>query len=523
MKLISIGSSSSCNIHLSSEYVSSYHAELVLMDNGDIYLIDCASRNGTFLNGKRIEPNKEVSVRRGDKIEFDDVLLNWSNVPNIPILDPSVVKNVQGVGKSARNKIRLTGDKVSRYHATIKQMKDGKWFIQDHSKNGTFVNGQKIPSDTDVRITYKDSIICADAPCPNPVPKPAINKNFATILASVAAVAAIVLTILLKPEILDIISPNRIDPAKATVMVEQSYSLKVVFDDDPLKVELGLRDWYVVENRGGVDITGNLSYANVYGHTGTAFFISDNGLLMTNHHVTDAMYAQSKSSSRMEYLKNGVFQARDNKINSIIKSGKRIDEDTLNQLIRWSNSPFHFEVVNTNYYIYYPGRTYSSRNETDRASLVVNSDDDNVDIAIIRLNSGKTPENCDYFNLSKAVTDVKDLKMDKDYYTIGYPKGHQLVTFGTDEGRYEPTAHKLHLSKSPSRYSVVFKGDMTKGGMSGSAIYDKNKRLVGVLWGGHNDDDDTIACPIIHGISLVKEVMENDKSISSFKNTNGRN
>ena len=68
-----------------NEFVSSYHAELVLLDNGDIFLTDCGSKNGTFLNGKRISPNVEVPVRRGDKIEFDTVPLNWGSVPTIPL------------------------------------------------------------------------------------------------------------------------------------------------------------------------------------------------------------------------------------------------------------------------------------------------------------------------------------------------------------------------------------------------------------------------------------------------------
>lgn len=514
MKLISIGSSNSCNIHLASEYVSSYHAELILMDNGDIFLIDCASRNGTFLNGKRITPNKEVPVRRGDKIEFDETRLNWADVPAIPLLDPSVVKGVYGVGKSDRNKIKLTGEKVSRYHATIKEMKNGKWFIQDHSKNGTFVNGQRIPSDIDVRITYKDSIICADAPCHNPVPKPTITRNLAISLASVAAVAAIVLSI---PSIIDIINGRKnIDPVKATVMVQQTYSIKVVFDDDPVKNEIGYRDWYISGKR----LTGELMYASEYAHSGTAFFISENGLLMTNHHVTDKIYAYDRypnPSNRydLEEKKANVFAERERLID---RYSGIISKDKLS---RWSTSPFHFEIVNPSYYIFYPGRSYSDLHETDRATLVVNASDDNVDIAIIRLNSGKTPENCDFFNLNHSITDTKDLRMDSDYYTVGYPYGQSYVTFGTDEGRYEPTSSKLHLSKSPSRYTLVFKGDMTQGGASGSAIYDKNKRLVGVLWGGLSDDD-TAACPIIHGISLVKEVMENDKSISSFKSSNGK-
>ena len=53
MKLVVIGSSSNSHIVLSSPYVSSYHAEILLLDNGDIILEDKGSRNGTFLNDNK--------------------------------------------------------------------------------------------------------------------------------------------------------------------------------------------------------------------------------------------------------------------------------------------------------------------------------------------------------------------------------------------------------------------------------------------------------------------------------------
>ena len=46
MRIITIGHSTSSNIYIASEYVSSNHAELLLMDNGDIFLTDKGSRNG---------------------------------------------------------------------------------------------------------------------------------------------------------------------------------------------------------------------------------------------------------------------------------------------------------------------------------------------------------------------------------------------------------------------------------------------------------------------------------------------
>ena len=85
MKLIVIGSSGDSNIVLNSPYVSAYHAEILLLDNGDIILEDKGSRNGTFLNDKKLQPNKEVTVRRGDVVRLANMVLDWSLIPVIDI------------------------------------------------------------------------------------------------------------------------------------------------------------------------------------------------------------------------------------------------------------------------------------------------------------------------------------------------------------------------------------------------------------------------------------------------------
>ena len=58
MKLIKIGSSSSCDIVLHSEYVSGHHADLLILDDGQVTIEDRGSTNGTFVgtNQKRINP-----------------------------------------------------------------------------------------------------------------------------------------------------------------------------------------------------------------------------------------------------------------------------------------------------------------------------------------------------------------------------------------------------------------------------------------------------------------------------------
>ena len=81
MKLLKIGSSPSCNVVIGSPYVSGVHAELTLLDNGEIFIEDKNSTNGTFVNGQKLTPNVETAVRRGDKITLGNVDLQWHQVP----------------------------------------------------------------------------------------------------------------------------------------------------------------------------------------------------------------------------------------------------------------------------------------------------------------------------------------------------------------------------------------------------------------------------------------------------------
>lgn len=66
---VSIGRASDCTIPIKDRYLSRKHAEIVLV-NGDWVLRDCASANGTFLNGVRLDYDRPL--RGGDRIRIGD-------------------------------------------------------------------------------------------------------------------------------------------------------------------------------------------------------------------------------------------------------------------------------------------------------------------------------------------------------------------------------------------------------------------------------------------------------------------
>ncbi|HLF77279.1 MAG TPA: FHA domain-containing protein [Dehalococcoidia bacterium] len=72
---ITIGRDAGCDLVLPSQFVSRYHAEV--RQNGDSFeLVDLDSRNGTALNGRRIQPNEPYALKNGDGFLIDEFTID---------------------------------------------------------------------------------------------------------------------------------------------------------------------------------------------------------------------------------------------------------------------------------------------------------------------------------------------------------------------------------------------------------------------------------------------------------------
>jgi hypothetical protein len=89
-----VGRSPDCEQQLNHHTVSSLHCELSLTSDG-VYLRDCNSTNGTFLNG---EPVKEAWLRPGQELKLGDVELFVESTDAtiaIPAVQQAVIPEVK--------------------------------------------------------------------------------------------------------------------------------------------------------------------------------------------------------------------------------------------------------------------------------------------------------------------------------------------------------------------------------------------------------------------------------------------
>ena len=479
MKLVTIGSSSDSHIVLSSPYVSSYHAEILLLDNGDIILEDKGSRNGTFLNDNKLQPNKEVAIKRGDNVRFANIVLDWSLVPMAPKIDMKIVKEMRGIGTNYRNKYQLQGDRVSRFHATLKKMSSGKWYIQDHSTNGTTVNGTPVPKDQEIRIKKGDRIQCAGVSVPNPCDDEGGNINWVKISRTVAgALAIIALCFGIKCLVrscsgksgdgFHLIKKNvTMDDNKvyeryksSTVLLFAGYYYEVSADN--LNLDLfDLPTKVIVDDGELVDVSESDDAAMYFG---TGFFVSKDGKLITNLHIAKP-WLFDDTASKIKRIYKGILQD--------ISNDYSVIESYVSEVKVEGKLKFIGLIPN--------GEDFDDENFL-KCKVLSAGDDTNVDVALIRTVKGGIPDGCTYVNTDSICVDEAALAVGSHIYTMGFPAGMSLQDLENNQG-IQLFGRGGSIIQESNDYSFGFDAP-SYGGASGSPIFNDHGQLIGVLNAG---------------------------------------
>ena len=530
MKLLKIGRDESCDIVLRNVAVSGLHAELLLMDNGNIILEDKNGTNGTTVNGVKIQPYTPTTVKRGDRIQLANVMLPWGLVPMQE--DNSAFKEVYGIGTDMRNQIKLVGNTVSRFHATLKIDKRGRVYINDHSRNGTEINGRKIPKEKDILVKASDRVKCGS-----------VNLDLSNYFHSMpykkmgAAVLALLLICGVGYGIYKFISDGNggrpQDYVKATTLVVGSYYFTVKIVDDPFieackkyditdkkgnilwpeqfvigrvdqeKKELSkiglISPKYFSENLLKEEVAQSIRYS------GTAFFVSKDGKLITNKHV--ACPWKCISAEDKKAINDLIGRIRENMlpiapirnlfdaqtlyyspknsfkfvIEELLKKGADLN-DVNSWINRFKNSPIVIDGDYDYLRIGLADHNYNSPDELLPVSICDTLSDSSIDLALIQLNDKQTPvEVKRVIDLSNAISDSKKLEpLSETYSSIGYPLGLWLNLKNSDGG-LTPRMNEIKIARKPGKSDIELQGEVI-GGASGSPILDKNGRLVGVAY-----------------------------------------
>ena len=519
MRLLKVGRDSNCDIILHSSKASALHAEITILNNGDILLEDKYSRNGTFVMNRPIKPGTQVSIKRGDAIRFGDVELIWNQIP-MPE-DLSKYKAVYGIGTSMRNDIQIAGNTVSRYHATLKIDRKGKAYLQDHSKNGSTVNGERLNQGQTKQVKRGDSIVCGGVPVnlSQFIPGNGLSK-----IIGIAATITVIIVCGLGAY--NYISSNNITPVttqameNASVCVYGGYYFDVTIKDDPFKGMYSETIWPSVWRFGWIPEQtekgirrkavplNEYPKANAFEYTGTAFFISSNGEMGTNRHIAVPWEYEKEQFENdiRDYLANQRTKLAPalslySGVSSELEWQARMNRLTASDIII-SGSHTYLGVGLT-------GSKINSVLDLQQAQIIAESGDPKKDVALIRLNSRKTP---DYIVKMGAIYDIEYARvdetsmklLDEELTITGYPMGETVANQIFDGKELRPTIHKASLSKTPDDNQIQIQA-VGIGGQSGSPVIDKSHRLVGVLCSGFKGTEVTYCCNIKHLVELYNK------------------
>ena len=473
-KNITIGRSSDNQIIIGDKSISTHHAVLIIESDGSIKIKDLNSTNGTFVNGRKVT---ESIITKSDRVTVANSVVDWQSYVNTGDTTSNVGKALS-VGRASSNDIVVPHNDVSTFHAKLIKTLEGNIFIQDNaSTNGTYVNGQRVGHK---QLLPGDRVLLANkyvvdwigafeqgrtivSPAPKPVPDSRFRKK-AVVLAPVFVFLVVVL----------ILSFYYIKPLKSylfPVDINEKYgnTVVLVYHSFLYVVEVEGKELLVTKEEGKL-VMYDPSRNTPMAITGTGFFVSEKGEIITNRHVAMPWEYGGEKEQLKESIKNLItsnitdlegLQAAIKSIGDILVTGRTID----------------FGIALNDSYL-------NSANDFIKCVFVRSSNDPEIDVALLQTQDKTLPSKVkNFIDLNEAVTSDATIKDGMEVHMIGYPFGTRL---GVTKVGLKPNYQKGTVSQEPGGHYFMLSANAWHGS-SGSPILDKKGRLVGVLYSGQEE------------------------------------
>ncbi len=475
MLIITIGRNPDNRIIIddSSEKVSRNHGEIKITDSGAISYRDI-STHGTKVNGKLIS-NAEVNINRNDQLVFpDNTRLDWSLVPVYPT-NLADVKKEMTVGTEATNSIQINGNKISRNHAVLKITKGCNYYIYDQSLNGTYVNGTKIPRYQDYKVNRKDKVFFADAQALNWKAVPGCGVKPVLLYWSIILILLVGLIVWNLEAICNYFFPP--DPAKAVCLVYNSFYRACLDGEDTLFIigDGDSNNW--VSYSDYKKDPSMLNLISPFQITGTGFFVSSTGELITNKHVAvpweswlEIDKKETKKTVALVELLLGRLHLDLEVVGIPFKMGILLNDSSLNKKEPLKN------LIECNMLRFSPEKE--------------------IDLALIQTKNKVLPKGTGFVKDDEIISDKNDIHVGDAITIIGFPFGISIL-----HDKVQTTSNYGHVSKISDKYEIQYDA-ASYHGASGSPVFNEKGKLIAINYAGkeisQGFNSGIIATHIIH-------------------------
>lgn len=463
-----------------AQSVSNYHAELKIKDNGAMFLYD-KSTNGSFVNGIRIGPKQDFPLQRGNMVSFaNKVNLNWSAVPEVPVSEDTL--RIISIGKNSDNDIQLDmHDRISRYHALLRITKDYNYFLYDMSLNGTFVNNLRIPARSWYKVKYADHVSFDGSNKLNwdlvPAGKSGKKKSMRPALIAAALLIALLAGVKLFPRL-----------GKKDLYKEYESSVCLVVNKFVYTIdfgELGIYDAILAPDGSAMTFDPAKQTPNML--TGTGFFISEDGKLVTNRHVVSP-WLSTRTQNPAGYKILGVLannianQVISNLQNANTRVGINPEQFAKNnQLIRaWANAKSTIGGRSLELSVVLNNTFFNNGKDMINCQLLNIADDERLDIGLLQTNTKTLPPLVKSLVKADDVVPDGELQPGKRIFILGFPMGMNLAN--TSQG-IKANFQDGQVSRESDGFEFGHNVSSATGA-SGSPVFDEEGRLAGIHYSG---------------------------------------